>query len=85
MTKESKEKLLMAYRAVCVAQMTSVAELLEDVILDVMSERTPSTVTRGNETTLEPPWTVTCGPDTVKLGTTVAGTGIDHTREVVTS
>jgi len=81
MTKDSKEKLLMAYRAVCVAQMTSVAELLEDVILDVMGGGTPSTVTRGNQTTLEPPWNVTCGP----LSTPTEYTSIDHLSKEVTS
>lgn len=84
MTGESKAKLLMAYKYAVEADQDGIADLLEDVILDVMGERT-SPVTRGTRNTLEPPWNVTCGPDTVKLGTTVACTGIDHTREVVTS
>ena len=77
MSNESKKKLLMAYRAVCVAQMASVGELLEDVILDVMGER-KSPVTRETRNTLEPPWTVTCGPDIVPLGATTTCMGIDH-------
>ena len=82
MTKDSKEKLMMAYRAVCVAQMTSVAELLEDVILDVMCEHTPPIATRGTRTTTEPPLKVTCDPDTMLLNTTMECTGIDPMREV---
>ena len=69
MTDESKAKLLMAYKYAAMADQDGIADLLEDVILDVMGERTPWMVTRGNQNTLEPPWKVTC-------------TSIDHTREV---
>ena len=67
MTKVSMEKLLLAYRIVCEAQMTSVAELLEPVILDVMGEGTSSTVVGKRRTAVEPSWEVTCGPDIVPL------------------
>ena len=85
MTDESKAKLLRAYRSAVEAEQDVIADMIEDVILDVMGGGTPWIVTRGTQNTLEPPWIVTCGPDTVKLGTTVAGTGIDHTTREVTS
>ena len=81
MTNDSKEKLLMAYRAAAAGKNTSIADLLEDVILDVMGGG-KSPVTRGNRNTLEPPWNVTCGP---ALSTTTECTGIDHTTREVTS
>ena len=85
MTDESKAKLLQAYKFAAMADQDGIADLLESVILDVMGGGTPWIVTRGAQNKLEPPWIVTCGPDTVKLGTTVAGAGIDHTTREVTS
>lgn len=82
MTEESKAKLLQAYKYAAMADQDGIADLLEDVILDVMGKGTSSIVISEPRTTLEPPWRVTCGPDTVKLGTTVA---IDHTTREVTS
>jgi len=73
MSEESKAKLLQAYRAAVEAEQDVIADMIEDVILDVMDgERTHLTVTRGTQNTLEPPWNVTC-------------TGIDHTTREVTS
>ena len=72
MTDESKAKLLQAYRAAVEAEQDVIADMIEDVILDVMGGGTPWMVTRGPRTTLEPPWNVTC-------------TGIDHTTREVTS
>jgi hypothetical protein len=72
MTDESKAKLLMAYKYAVEADQDGIADLLEDVILDVMGGGTPWMVTRGTQNTLEPPWNVTC-------------TGIDHTTREVTS
>ena len=85
MTKDNAEKLLLAFSLATTAGDTAVADLLESVILEVMVDANQPPITIGvSRTTLEPPWNVTCGPDTVKLGTTVTGTGIDPTREVVT-
>lgn len=85
MSEESKAKLLQAYRFAVEAEQDVIADMIEDVILELMCERTHSTVTRGTQNTLEPPWIVTCGPDTVKLGTTVAGMSIDNPSKEVTS
>lgn len=60
MTDESKAKLLMAYKYAAMADQDGIADLLEDVILDVMGGGTPWMVTRETRNTLEPPWTVTC-------------------------
>ena len=72
MTDESKAKLLQAYRAAVEAEQDVIADMIEDVILDVMGGGAPWMVTRGTQNTLEPPWNVTC-------------TGIDHTTREVTS
>ena len=54
MTKDSKEKLLMAYRAAVAGKFTSVADLLEDVILEVMNSGT-----KDKNTTVNPYRSVT--------------------------
>ena len=74
MTDESKAKLLQAYKFAVEADQDGIADLLEDVILDVMGERTSSIVI-GERNTLEPPWNVT----------STTCTGIDHTTREVTS
>ena len=48
MTKDSKEKLLLAYRSAVAGKLTSIADLLEDVILEVMSNGTNSKNTTVN-------------------------------------
>ncbi len=70
MTKESMKKLLLAYRAVCATQMTSVAELLEDVILELMGGEKPSMVTIGATDEIRPSW-CTNGPITVNTADAV--------------
>ena len=86
MTKDNAEKLLLAFSLATTAGDTAVADLLESVILEVMVDANQPPITiGGTRTTTEPPWNVTCGPDTVKLGTTTACTGIDHTTREVTS
>ena len=86
MTKDNAEKLLLAFSLATTAGDTAVADLLESVILEVMVDANQPPITiGGNKATLEPPWTVTCGPDTVPLGMTVAGTSIDNPSEEVTS
>ena len=89
MTDESKAKLLQAYRAAVEAEQDVIADMIEDVILDVMGGGTPSTVTRGTQNTLEPPWRVEATPLSVPMTYTVntatESTGIDHTTREVTS
>lgn len=83
MTEVSNAALLQAYKDAIEANEDSIAELLKTVILELMSgERTYPIVINRPRNTLEPPWTVTCGPDTVPLSTT---TTIDHTTGEVTS
>lgn len=84
MSEESAANLLFAYKSCIEIKRLDIADLLESVILDVMDDGT-SPIVVGHQTTLEPPWNVTCGPDTVKLGTTVTCTGIDQTSKEVTS
>ncbi len=77
MTDESRAKLLQAYKFAVEAEQDGIADLLEDVILDVMDgERTSSIVIEPRNTPepqwREPPWRVTC-------------TGIDTTTREVKS
>lgn len=89
MNDKSKEKLLMAYRAVCATQMTSVAELLEAVILDEMGGEEPPMVTIGNEkVTFEPYKAVTTPlyvPGAEAVDVTADWTGIDPMTKETTS
>ena len=89
MTKESMKKLLLAYRAVCATQMTSVAELLEAVILDEMGGGEPPMVTIGNDkVTFEPYKAVTTPlyvPSAEAVDVKADWTGIDPMTKEVTS
>ena len=70
MTEESKENLLMAYRAAVAGKMTSIADLLEDVILEVMGGEKPSMVTIGATDETRPSW-CTKGPIVVNTADAV--------------
>ena len=87
MTREQNARLLQAYRAAIAAGQDGIADSLEDVILELMGKNEVS-VMRGIKVagkSLEPPWSVTCGPDIVPLGgTTVECTGIDNLSKEVT-
>lgn len=85
MTQEQNAKLLQAYRAAIAAGQDDIADMLEDVILEVMNEARTSPILIGeSRTTTEPPWKVTCGPDVTLLGAKVQCTGIDHLSKEVT-
>ena len=87
MTDESKAKLLQAYRAAVEAEQDVIADMIEDVILDVMGGGTPSIVI-GEHNAIKPPWRVEATPTplsvpmTYAVNTATESTGIDHTREV---
>ena len=84
MTQETQAKLLQVYRAAIEAEQDGIADMLEDVILDVMgSGEVKVPVMRGikigdGEPQVKPPWNVTCGPNIVPLSGTMECTGIDH-------
>lgn len=85
MTQEQNAKLLQAYREAIGAGHYVIAEMLEDVILEVMDEARPSPIFIGeSRTTTEPPWKVTCGPDVTPLDAKMQCTGIDHLSKEAT-
>ena len=90
MMKENRAKLLQAYRSAIEAGQHEIADMLEDVILDVMgSGEVKVPVMRGikigdGEPQVKPSWNVTCGPDIVPLSGTMEFTGIDHLSKEMT-
>lgn len=84
MKKENRALLLQAYRAAIAAEQDGIADMLEDVILGEMDDKSSPIVIGNSKTTMEPPWKITCGPDIVPLGGTMGCTGIDHLSKDVT-
>ncbi len=92
MTQEQNAKLLQAYRAAIAAGQDGIADMLEDVILEMMGSGEvkvpvipPGIMTGDGVKQIEPPWKVTCGPDVTPLGAKVQCTGIDHTSREETA
>ena len=86
MSKETNATLLRAYRSAVEAGQDTIADMLEDVVLEKMCESVQYPIAIGTtRTTTEPPWRVTCGPDVVSLDANLRCTGIDHLSKEVTS
>lgn len=86
MSTETNAVLLRAYRSAVEAGQDTIADMLEDVILEKMNESAQYPITIGTpRTTTDPPWKISCGPDVVPLDAHLHCTGIDHSSRDVTS
>lgn len=86
MSKETNATLLRAYRSAVEAGQDTIADMLEDVVLEKMNESAqyPITTIGTTRTTTEPPWRVTCRSNVLSLDDNLRCTGIDPMSKEVT-